>query len=76
MVGPVVVHWLVPPITVKFPDASIFNFVLSYFNDTIFNVLLIVVTLFNVAFTDIYNVDTNVPGLLKEIIVGGLDIAL
>ena len=38
MVGPVVVHWLVPLITVKFPDASIFNFVLSYFNDTVFDV--------------------------------------
>ena len=42
----------------------------------IFNVLLIVVALFNVAFPDIFKVDTNVAGLLKEIIVGGLDIEL
>ena len=32
---PDVVHWL-DPITVKFPDASIFNFALSYFKDTVF----------------------------------------
>ena len=38
----VVVHWLVPPlvppITVKFPDASTFNLVLSYFKDIVFDV--------------------------------------
>jgi hypothetical protein len=28
----------VPPITVKFPDAPILNFVLSYFNDIVFDV--------------------------------------
>ncbi len=39
-----------------------------YYLNAIFNVLLIVVTLFNVAFPDIFNVDTNVPGLLKEIL--------
>ena len=36
--APVVVHWLVPLITVQFLDASTFNFVLSYFNDTVFDV--------------------------------------
>ena len=35
---PVVVHWLVPLITVKFPDASIFKFALSYFKDIAFDV--------------------------------------
>ena len=38
MLVPVVVHWLVPPITVKFPDASTFNLVLSYFKDIVFDV--------------------------------------
>ncbi len=33
-----VVHRLVPPITVKFPDASTFNLVLSYFKDIVFDV--------------------------------------
>ncbi len=36
MFAPDVVHWLVPLITVKFPDASTFNFVLSYFKDIVF----------------------------------------
>ncbi len=36
-----------------------------------FNELLIVVTLFNVAFPDTFNDDTNVEGLLKLIIVDG-----
>ena len=39
MLVPVVVHWLdPPPTTVKFPDASTFNLVLSYFNNIVFDV--------------------------------------
>ena len=39
MLVPVVVHCDdVPPITVKFPDASTFNLVLSYFNDIVLDV--------------------------------------
>ena len=39
MLVPVVVHWEVPPlITVKLPDASTFNLVLSYFNDIVLDV--------------------------------------
>ncbi len=35
-----------------------------------------VVTLFNVAFPDIFNVDENVAGVFKLINVGGFNIAL
>ena len=102
-----------PPITVKFPDASTFNLVLSYFKDIVFdvfkkgfekvklfcfvdnvvlipntdkpdvvtspntfNVVLMVVALFNVVLPETFKVDTNVEGLLKLINVGGFNIAL
>jgi hypothetical protein len=35
-----------------------------------------VVILFNVVFPDIFNVDTNVEGLLKLTVAGGFNIAL
>jgi hypothetical protein len=41
-----------------------------------FNDELVVVTLFNVVFPDIFNVDINVEGLLKLTVDGGFIIAL
>jgi hypothetical protein len=43
---------------------------------TTFNVVLMVVALFNVVFPDTFKVEINVDGLLKLIIVGGFYMAL